>query len=113
MWDGQRIGPGDPIPDGFDLKRAKIIYVEGPSIFGARQRQSHRRAARNTNPVSSPRTGHYRTLGLDLTATLDEVKGAYRKLAKQFHPDVNHDEGATERMKAINTAYTNIIAEVI
>jgi molecular chaperone DnaJ len=49
---------------------------------------------------------HYETLGISKSASLDEIKSAYRKLSKQFHPDVNKDDGAEEKFKQINEAYS-------
>ena len=48
---------------------------------------------------------YYQTLGVSRTASEKEIKSAYRKLARQFHPDVNQDPKATERFKRINEAY--------
>ncbi|XP_064650594.1 dnaJ homolog subfamily C member 21-like [Lineus longissimus] len=48
---------------------------------------------------------HYSTLGLRKGASEDEIKKAYRTLAKQWHPDKNHDAGAEERFKEIGAAY--------
>ena len=49
---------------------------------------------------------YYATLGVAKTATEKEIKQAYRKLARKFHPDVNPGDGAAEsRFKAINEAY--------
>jgi len=50
----------------------------------------------------------YRTLGLTPGVPLDEVKRAYRVLAKRFHPDAA-GEGATERFLAIQAAYEAIV----
>lgn len=48
----------------------------------------------------------YATLGVSKTATDDEIRSAYRKLAKQCHPDLNPGKpAAEERFKAISTAY--------
>jgi curved DNA-binding protein len=48
---------------------------------------------------------YYKTLGLDKTATADQIKKAYRKLARQHHPDVNpNDKGAEQKFKEINEA---------
>ena len=47
----------------------------------------------------------YKILGLTKEATHAEIKRAYRKLARKFHPDVNHDPEATERFKEITAAY--------
>lgn len=45
---------------------------------------------------------HYSTLGVAKTATQDEIKSAYRKLAKQYHPDLGGD---ADKFKSINEAY--------
>ena len=55
---------------------------------------------------SSQVKDHYQTLGATRTASDKELKAAYRKLARQFHPDANRDDpGAEERFKEINEAY--------
>lgn len=49
---------------------------------------------------------YYQTLGLSKKASQDEIKKAYRKLARKFHPDVNPDDPqAEEKFKEINEAY--------
>lgn len=48
---------------------------------------------------------YYQTLGVSRTASQDEIQRAYRKLARQFHPDVNKEAGAEARFKLINEAY--------
>jgi len=50
-------------------------------------------------------TDYYATLGLDKGATDAEIKKAFRKLAQQWHPDVNTDPAAQARFKEINEAY--------
>ena len=47
----------------------------------------------------------YETLGVNEHASADEIKKAYRKLARKYHPDVNKDESAVEKFKEINAAY--------
>lgn len=49
---------------------------------------------------------HYRTLGLHRGASSREIKAAYRKLVRQYHPDINPDEAAIEQFIQINDAYT-------
>jgi curved DNA-binding protein len=52
---------------------------------------------------------HYSTLGLDETATQDDIKKAYRKLAMQYHPDTNAgDKNAEEQFKQIAEAYSTL-----
>jgi curved DNA-binding protein len=49
---------------------------------------------------------YYKTLGVKKNASADEIKKAYRKLARKYHPDVNPgDKAAEDRFKDINEAY--------
>lgn len=51
----------------------------------------------------------YQVLGVDRNASDEEIKRAYRKLAKKYHPDANPgDEAAAKKMKEINDAYDQI-----
>ena len=47
----------------------------------------------------------YETLEVSENASEAEIKKAYRKLARQYHPDVNKDKGAEDKFKEINSAY--------
>lgn len=48
---------------------------------------------------------YYKILGVDKTATQDDIKKAFRKLARQYHPDLNpNDANAKEKFQAINEA---------
>jgi len=47
----------------------------------------------------------YETLGVSENASADEIKKAYRKLARKYHPDINKDESAVDKFKEINAAY--------
>jgi len=48
---------------------------------------------------------HYAALGVDRDASFDDIKKAYRRLARTLHPDVNPDPKAQEEFKDITTAY--------
>lgn len=48
---------------------------------------------------------YYEILGVSRDADKEEIKQAYRRLARKYHPDVNKEPGAEERFKEINRAY--------
>ncbi|MDB9314445.1 molecular chaperone DnaJ [Spirulina sp. CS-785/01] len=48
---------------------------------------------------------YYEILGISRDATQDEIKRAYRRLARKYHPDVNKEPGAEDRFKEVNRAH--------
>ena len=49
---------------------------------------------------------YYEVLGINRNASADEIKSAFRKLSKKYHPDLNPDDPtAEEKFKEINEAY--------
>ncbi|MEE3717224.1 molecular chaperone DnaJ [Tumidithrix elongata RA019] len=48
---------------------------------------------------------YYEILGVERNADKEDIKRAYRRLARKYHPDVNKESGADERFKEINRAY--------
>ncbi len=48
---------------------------------------------------------YYEVLGVSKDATQEQIQSAYRALAKKYHPDLNHEEGAEEKYKEVNEAY--------
>jgi curved DNA-binding protein CbpA len=62
--------------------------------------------------MSGSRINHFSVLGLSQFCTDDDVRKAYLKLAKEWHPDVNKTPGATEKFKLISEAYELLKDEV-
>ena len=54
---------------------------------------------------------YYEVLGLTKGASQDDIKKAYRSLAKKYHPDINKEPGAEEKFKEINEAYDTLSDE--
>lgn len=55
--------------------------------------------------ASSTKRDYYEVLGVGRTAGQDDIKKAFRRLARQYHPDVNKETGAEAKFKELNEAY--------
>src|SRR6266571_4317882 len=58
--------------------------------------------------MATPLPNLYGVLGVAPDATDDEIRSAYRRLARELHPDVNGDPGAERRFKEVTAAYETL-----
>ena len=56
------------------------------------------------NPMAAKRD-YYEILGVQKGASDDEIKKAYRKLSKKYHPDINKEADADQKFKEVSEAY--------
>ncbi|SFR54279.1 J domain-containing protein [Halogeometricum limi] len=96
-------GPGDF--RGFGPGRRSAAEAEANANAGGRRRRRSRRSQPTAASRLSSREA-YRTLGLDPSATSDEVKAAYRSKVKDVHPDT--ESGSEEAFKRVNRAYERL-----
>ena len=59
--------------------------------------------------MATTKRDYYEVLGVGRSATEDEIRKAYRRLALQFHPDRNKEAGAAEQFKEVNEAYEILV----
>src|SRR5581483_6534360 len=57
------------------------------------------------NEAMATATDYYALLGVPRNATEEQIRSAYRKLARQYHPDANQESGSAEKFKQITEAY--------
>jgi len=98
-----RIGLGGirhPLPHGSSLQTVAPGVGTCPGI---RSRAVVLRTPDRNGPA--PRGNYYQTLQIKPYAGTATIRGAYRRLAMQAHPDVNRAPDATQQMQAVNEAY--------
>lgn len=122
-----RIGPYREIRYGTTVNMRNLVagmvetatsYLRGHwriAWFAERARQqNHTKDHHETHPPSPmPETlaACYIVLGVALDADAEDIKTAYRKLARKIHPDINKAANATAQMQALNEAYRRIMEE--
>ncbi|XP_073035571.1 LOW QUALITY PROTEIN: uncharacterized protein [Primulina eburnea] len=75
------------------------------SVFSGTRLDKKMSSRRYRRAVIVAAADYYSTLGVPKSASSKDIKAAYRKLARQYHPDVNKEPGATEKFKEISSAY--------
>jgi DnaJ-class molecular chaperone len=76
------------------INNSRFHYLKSNSFF------------KKTTPLQRNRNyNFYEVLGVERGSTNEQIKAAYIKLAKQYHPDVNNDVGSDEKFKSITVAY--------
>ncbi|PKA57917.1 Chaperone protein dnaJ 1, mitochondrial [Apostasia shenzhenica] len=99
---------GAAMPSLPSLKNRTRFGETSLSARHLKRRRSRRKSGRgglSVFVVVAASGDYYSTLGVPRSASSKEIKAAYRRLARQYHPDVNKQPGATEKFKEISTAY--------
>jgi curved DNA-binding protein CbpA len=63
--------------------------------------------------LAPTRIDYYRMLGLDPSAPMEAVQGAYRILVRHLHPDISGDPSTAEAMTRANTIYQALVAKPV
>jgi DnaJ-class molecular chaperone len=63
--------------------------------------------------LAPTRIDYYKMLGLDPSAPVEAVQGAYRILARHLHPDISGDPSTAEAMTRANTIYQALVAKPV
>ncbi|XP_073158732.1 uncharacterized protein [Henckelia pumila] len=98
----------NPSPKFRNLGFSSTVFpsVKGISTnFGYRRHQRRGRFASFVAAKTTSSSDYYSVLNVGRSATLQEIKSSYRKLARKYHPDMNKEPGAEEKFKEISAAY--------
>ncbi|MQL93863.1 hypothetical protein Taro_026500 [Colocasia esculenta] len=95
------------------LAKGKLLASSCASMFAPHSSSAllnstslqHVRHPRGARLIVSAVSDYYSVLGVSKNASKSEIKSAYRKLARSYHPDVNKDPGAENKFKEISNAY--------
>ncbi len=124
-----RIGPYREIRYGKTVNMRQLVgtiveiessFIKGRwrvATFADKTQHTQRRYQTDTDGQRPPRSTQpdtlaewYAVLGIPLDSEVEDVKTAYRNLARKIHPDVNKAIDATQQMQALNEAYRRLMA---
>jgi hypothetical protein len=95
--------------DAGGVLRSRRISKNSPALPWERVMMPHaatcKPKASPPPPRPRPAMGLHDVLGVPASASPGEIKSAYRRLARQLHPDINPDPAAAERFKRVTEAY--------
>lgn len=83
-------------------QKISVLWRKYIKLNKGKYNNTNRKNINNKNNVRSP----YNILGIKFGANKQEIRYAYIKLCKKYHPDVNHVKGAEDMFKEIQEAYT-------
>ena len=93
-------------------KQRSTRYLQSPLLVSLPQRREFARRGGSGGGGSDNSSANdkdfYGLLGIDRNASASDIKKAYFKLAKQYHPDVNPSAEAKEKFSKINNAYETL-----
>ncbi|WRX15027.1 DnaJ domain - like 10 [Theobroma cacao] len=101
------------IPQGRVLTEIRALSFSSSSIFSQNLTHTLSHSLSSKKPchhlarrlIVKATQDYYSILGVSKSASKSDIKSAYRKLARNYHPDVNKEPGAEQKFKEISEAY--------